>query len=128
MIRKKALDIITKLQAGLKKDGFNIETMIADLKELRPFFIESKDPTVTKVIRLTYEHLEKYSTFNISIPTEEVVDEEGNVVEQEYIAPANEEERIESFDYLLSLITNGKNKMNRVDIVQYRDRLMESLV
>jgi len=127
MVGKKALDIITKIQTELREKGFNVKTMVADLQELRPYFIETKDPTVTKVVRLAYEHLERYSTFNISIPEEEMVDEEGNVVEQEYVAPTNEEERVESFDYLLSLITNGKNKLNRSDIVQYRDRLKESL-
>jgi len=127
MVGKKALDIITKLQATLKKDGFAIKSLVEDLKELRPYFIETKDPTITKVVRLSYEHLEKYNTFNLSIPAEEVLDEEGNVVEQEYIAPASEEERVESFDYLLSLFINGKNKTNRADIIQYRDRLIESL-
>lgn len=127
MVGKTALDIITKIQKDLKKNGFKIESMVADLKELRPYFIQTKDPTITKVCRLTYEHLEKFNTFNISIPAEEVVDEEGNVVEQEYVPPADEKERIESFDYMLSLIINGKNKMNRTDIIQYRDLLIQSL-
>ncbi len=127
MVGKKALDIITKLQKDLKKDGFKIESLVADLKELRPYFIQTKDPTITKVCRLTYEHLEKFSTFNISIPAEEELDEEGNVIEQEYVPPADEKERLESFDYMLSLLINGKNKTNRTDIIQYRDQLIKSL-
>lgn len=127
MLTPDAKQLIEKLQKGLEGKKFDIPTIIADLQDLRPNFIETKDPLITKVIRLCYEHFEKNNGFKIGIPEEEVVDEEGNVIEKELPPPANLEEEVESFGYLLSLITKGKHKLNRADITQYRNLLMESL-
>lgn len=101
------------------RNGIIINTIVEDLKELRPFAIEENNPLLAKVIRLTYEHIDTYKTFAIPIPEDEPLEEfeadnpEGNDVE-----PA------ESLDYLLSLISESGNKLNEIDLKEYRDNLI----
>ena len=47
------------------RNGIIINTIVDDLKELRPYAIEEKNPLLAKVIRLTYEHIETYQTFRM---------------------------------------------------------------
>jgi len=120
-----AQKIITKLQGSLHKNGIEAKKLAEELKKLRQFAIDEEDPTLTKVIRLTYEHLEENDTFNIAIPAELAVDEESEE-ELEPVAtpPQNDEERVESLNYLFSIMSDARNKMNREDLVVYRDMLM----
>jgi hypothetical protein len=121
--------LIVKLQLDLAKKGINKEALIKDLKELRPFALEEQDPTLTKVIRLTYEHIEDNGTFNIPIPADEEIVEEGKENTEEIVAEApvrtveTDEERIESLDYLFSLMLDRKNSSNREEMFEYRDAL-----
>ena len=123
--------IINKMQRELLKNGIIKDTLISDLKELRPFAIKEEDPSLTKVIRLTYEHLEEHGTFNIPIPSEEEVvleGDDGEEVTVELLAdePNSDdfEAKRESLDYLLSIMIDARNKSNRVDLLEYRDALM----
>lgn len=122
--------LIEKLQKGLAKDGLKVDALIKGLKELRPYALEEKDPTLTKVTRLTYEHLEANKTFNIPLPSDEVIvddlgddDHEEEEVEKIVNVIETDEDRVESLDYLLSLMLDRENAANRQDMFEYRDAL-----
>ena len=87
--------------------------MISDLKDLRPLVVEEGQPLLAKVIRLTFEHVEAYDSFNIAIPDDEAV-EEGEE------APVQEETTgQESLDYLLSLMADPSNRVNEIELREY---------
>ena len=111
------------LQTLLSEKGIVADTIIEVLKEVRPVAIDEKDPSLTKVMRLTYEHLEQYGGFFIPIPEEEDEEEEGNYTPFEPIKEATEQ--VESLDYLIAVMQNAQSKINRVDLLEYRDMLME---
>lgn len=101
------------------RNGIIINTIVDDLKELRPYAIEEKNPLLAKVIRLTYEHIETYQTFDIPIPEDEPLEDfEADNPE------ANDVDPKESLDYLLSLIAESNNKLNEIDLKEYRDNLI----
>ncbi len=124
--------LIEKLQKGLAKDGIKkVDALVKGLKELRPYALEEKDPTLTKVTRLTYEHLEENKTFNIPLPPEEAIaaeveeGEEEPEVEMIVNEIKNDDDRVESLDYLLSLMLDRENATNKQDMFEYRDALKE---
>ncbi|PCJ24588.1 MAG: hypothetical protein COA97_09405 [Flavobacteriales bacterium] len=125
--------LIEKLQKELAKGGIKkIDAIAQGLKELRPFALEEKDPTLTKVTRLTYEHIDANKTFNIPLPPEEAIApelEEGEEDPEEIAMIVSEIEtdgdRIESLDYLLSLMLDRENADNKQDMFAYRDALKE---
>ena len=102
---------INKIQQSLLKKGIVVDTLVKDLKKLREFFIEEKLPRVVKIIRFTYEHIENYKTFNISMP-----EDEGSDSEEELSV---DEMRIESLNYLLSLLQKPTQKLNAEDLDYY---------
>jgi hypothetical protein len=122
--------LIVKLQKGLAKDGLKMDAIVKGLKELRPYALEEKDPTLTKVTRLTYEHIEANKTFNIPLPPEEAIApelEEGEVAPEEVemilSTIESDDDRIESLDYLFSLMLDRDNEDNKQDMFAYRDAL-----
>lgn len=117
-----AKKLINKIQKGLLKNGIDAETVAADLRTLRPYALEEKDPLVTKVIRMAYEHIEATGTFDIDMPEEEL-DEDEEAVEKEE-ADDSVDTRIESLDFFLSLLANSENKINRPDISAYKFAFM----
>ncbi|WP_299242003.1 hypothetical protein [uncultured Aquimarina sp.] len=122
MENKKALKLIDKILTDLEKSGINTDTLIEDLKSLRSYALEQQVPLVVKVLRLTYEHIEENDSFLIPIPDDEPIEEQedGNeapVVNNEDVNP------VESLMYLVSLFKDLKNKMNVMDLADYRDAL-----
>ena len=124
--------IIVKLQKGLAKDGLKVDAIVKGLKELRPYALEEKDPTLTKVTRLTYEHMEANKTFSIPLPPEEAImpeleegEEASDSEEVEMIINTieSDDDRLDSFDYLLSLMLDRENADNKQDMFAYRDAL-----
>ncbi len=119
MENPKAHKLLNKIQRDLMRNGIITNTVVEDLKELRPYAVEEKEPLLAKVIRLTYEHIEAYHTFDIPIPEDEPV---------EGLEPEDEEERQvdpqESLDYLLSLIAEPHNKINELELREYSDNLI----
>tara|TARA_B100000809_G_scaffold266912_1_gene332901 strand:- start:14970 stop:15377 length:408 start_codon:yes stop_codon:yes gene_type:complete len=124
--------IIVKLQKGLTKDGINADAIVKGLKELRPFALEEKDPTLTKVTRLAYEHIEENKTFSIPLPPEEAImpeleegQEADDSAEVEMIVNSieSDDDRLESLDYLFSLMLDRENVDNKQDMFAYRDAL-----
>jgi len=122
--------LIVKLQKGLSKDGLKMDAIVKGLKELRPYALEEKDPTLTKVTRLTYEHIEANKTFNIPLPPEEAIApelDEGEIAPEEVemimSTIESDDDRLESLDYLFSLMLDRENEDNIQDMFAYRDAL-----
>jgi len=109
----KAQKLLNKIQRDLMRNGIITNTLVNDLKELRPLVVEEGQPLLAKVIRLTYEHVDAYDSFNIAIPGDEPV-EEGEE------APVQEETTgQESLDYLLSLMADPSNRVNEIELREY---------
>lgn len=101
------------------RNGIITNTIVEDLKELRVFAVDEKEPLLAKVIRLTYEHINTYGTFDIPIPEDEPVEGfESEEDEEKGVDP------IESLDYLLSLMAESKNKVNSLELREYSNNLM----
>jgi len=101
------------------RNGIIINTIVEDLKELRPYAVEDKNPLLAKVIRLTYEHIENYQNFNIPIPEDEPLDENEEV-------PASVEfDSQESLDYLLSIMFDTSIKNNQMDLREFSTDLQK---
>lgn len=96
---------------GLQGDG-----VVEGLKALRPYAIEEQNPTLTRVIRMAYEHIESFGRFDIAPPVDEEDDEEEQVME-------GLDPQANSLYYLLSLMTNAANPRNMEEIVHYRNAL-----
>jgi hypothetical protein len=114
--------LIVKLQRDLAKSGIVKDNLVKGLKELRPLAMAENDPTLTKVIRLAYEHIEQTGTFSIPIPADEAI-VEGE--ELETMDMDDFDNKRESLDYLLSLMLDRKNPTNRQDLMEYRDMLKD---
>ena len=125
--------LIEKLQKSLAKDGIKkIDAISEGLKELRPFALEEQDPTLTKVTRLTYEHIDANKTFSIPLPPEEAIapeleegEEAPEEVEMIVSTIESDDDRVESLDYLFSLMLDRENADNIQDMFAYRDALKE---
>jgi len=118
--------LINRIQKNIIDKKITLEELINDLKMVRQFALQEKNPTLTKVLRLTYEHLEEYEGFNIAIPSDEQIDElDGEEVSVENEIEDSQAKGVESLIYLLSLMMNSKNKTNITEIKEYRDALME---
>lgn len=119
MKNPKAEKLLNKIQRDLMRNGIITNTMVGDLKELRTYAVEEEDPLLAKVIRLTYEHIDAYQDFDISIPEDEPLEDSEAEVESEDIRGQ------ESLDYLLSLMADTSNKINELEIREYIDSLNE---
>lgn len=95
------------------RNGIIINTIVEDLKELRPYAVEDENPLLAKVIRLTYEHIENFQNFNIPIPEDEPLDE------NEEVSASSEFDPKESLDYLLSIMLDTTIKNNQMDLREY---------
>lgn len=112
MKNPKGQKLLNKIQRNLMRNGIIINTIVEDLKELRPYAVEDENPLLAKVIRLTYEHIENFQTFNIPIPEDEPLDENEEV-------SASEFDPQESLDYLLSIMFDTTIKNNQMDLREY---------
>lgn len=113
MKNPKGQKLLDKIQRNLMRNGIIINTIVEDLKELRPFAVEGENPLLAKVIRLTYEHIENYQNFNIPIPEDEPLDE------NEEVSASTEFDPQESLDYLLSIMCDTSIKNNEMDLREY---------
>tara|TARA_R100000935_G_scaffold34531_1_gene55177 strand:- start:1014 stop:1382 length:369 start_codon:yes stop_codon:yes gene_type:complete len=115
----KAQKLIDKIQRDLMRNGLITNTIVADLKQLRPYAIEEENPLLAKVIRLTFEHIEENNSFEIPIPDDEPLDEEHEDNIDSESSPQ------ESLDYLLSLMHDTTIKNNVIDLREYSRALAE---
>lgn len=124
MENPKAQKLLNKIQRDLMRNGIVTNTIVEDLKELRPYAVDEQNPLLAKVIRLTYEHIETYNTFDIPIPEDEPIDPQEEAVEGfEDQEEEDELEPKESLDYLLSLMAESKNKLNALELREYSNSL-----
>ncbi|MBD80542.1 MAG: hypothetical protein CL840_16625 [Crocinitomicaceae bacterium] len=101
---------IDKVVAAYEKHRFEGTELIEALKALREEFKAAEDPTLTKVCRLAYEHIEANSDFIVDVFEEE-----------------REEGEQTSFEYFLELVKEPNNKFNREEIQEYKLLLLEDL-
>lgn len=118
MRTKLANDKLSAIIKMVEKNGVTAPKLISELKALRTIALTEKDPLVVKVLRLTYEYLTENESFNVEGQFEE--DEEGN----EYPIEIDEKENLL---YLLSLLENAEQKLNREELKDYRDALKAEL-
>lgn len=123
MESKKAQKLISKILADLDHAGIILNTLVEDLKELRTYAKKEQNPLATKVLRLAYEYIEENETFDIAIPDDEPLFEEGEIE----VEVANEVDAKESISYLISLFKDLENKNNVSDLKHYRDILWGEL-
>ncbi|WP_394906338.1 hypothetical protein [uncultured Mesonia sp.] len=127
MNNPKAQKLIAKILDELNQVGIIANTLVADLKELRPFAVEEKRPVVAKALRLAYEHIEETFTFDIPIPEEEPIEvlEEGELEEETTEANETESEfdADQSMIYFINLIKDSDNKLNIEEIREYNEAL-----
>lgn len=119
MENPKAQKILNKIQRDLMRNGIITNTIVNDLKELRPYAVEEQNPLLAKVIRLTYEHIDSYQTFDIPIPEDEPVEGFEDKTEHQF-----EIDPQKSLDYLLSLMGEPKNKINALELREYSNHLI----
>lgn len=123
MESKEGLALIEKIQKDLDRNGLISNTIVEDLKKLRPYAIEEEDPTLTKVIRLTYEHIEENNGFEIPVPEDEPIDEEHEL--EASSEEVSDEDKLDSLKYLITIMADAHKKVYRMDLMEYRDALMD---
>lgn len=116
MENKKALQLLSKIQENLTSKKIDYSEIISNLKEIREYSLEEKNPVVTKALRLAYEHLENNEAFLIAIPEDESFDEE--IYAETKTVEAND---LESFTYFVSLLSDQTKKNNVTDLRAYND-------
>ena len=122
MKNPKAIKLINKLIDDVEQNGIITNTVVEDLQNLRPYAVEEKRPLLAKTIRLVFEHVEAYQTFDIPIPEEEPIEGYEELLDEEeetVFVPAG------SLLYLLNLIAEPENKTNRLDLRAYVEALQE---
>lgn len=107
MTKNEAQRLCDKIANNFKKDNAAKDNTINDLKTLRNYFIEIKDPSLTKILRLAYEHLEQHHSFDIEIEDFEPDEEQG------------------TFEYFMELVMNYDNKLNREELQEIKAKLLE---
>ena len=104
------------------RNGIITNTLINDLKELRTYVVDEGQPLLAKVIRLTYEHVEEYQSFNIAIPGDDPIEDDE---ENQEVIVEDEVTGQESLAYLLSLMEDHTNKVNEIELRDYVQAFME---
>lgn len=121
-----ALKLINRIQKEITDNGINSETLIPMLMELREMSKAEGYPRMTKVLRLSAEHLEENGDFLIAIPQDEAVEELDG--EEVFVNNMDADPGVtgaESLDYMLSLMTDPTNKTNHTELGEYRDQLLD---
>jgi len=116
--------LIDELKAYVDKKGIVKDEVVKKLMELRPHFIEQKEPLVTRVIRMTAEYIEEYEGFNLNLLADE--DEEGNIEEEiDMDGEDSFNEVKENFIYLLDLFAHPDNVMNKEELQRVKQMYLD---
>lgn len=121
-INMKTLPAKEKLSSiinSVEQHGIHQDNLVSELKALRELAKIEKDPLVVKLLRFTYEYLDENNCFDVEGQFEE--DEEGNKYPVEGI------EDKDNMLYLLSLLENSEQKINREELKDYRSSLKNLL-
>ena len=113
-------ELLQRIRDTYKEEGFgNIDKLAELLMEFRERAKVIEDPLLTKVTRMTAEHLKEYNDFLIRYVEQGV--EEGE--EGEEPAEVTPDEEADNFAYLLDLFADARNQYNREDLSDFRDIL-----
>ncbi len=119
----KALKLVNKLIDDVQHNGIITNTVVADLKALRPYTIQEELPLLAKATRLAAEHIEENETFDIPMPSDEPIeDEEGNIIED---VDAVESTPEASLHYFFCLLRDIDKKVNEEEMRDYVKGLKE---
>jgi len=119
----KAVNLVKKLIADVDQNGIIINTVVEDLKTLRPHTITEQLPLLAKATRLSAEHIEANGTFAIPIPQDDDIEDEN----EEVIASVDAVESTpeESLHYFFCLIRDIDKKANEDELRVYVKALNE---
>ncbi|AEE20647.1 hypothetical protein JM84_2014 [Dokdonia sp. Hel_I_63] len=119
----KAVNLIKKLIGDVAQNGIITNTVVEDLKALRPHTITEQLPLLAKATRLAAEHIEETGTFAIPIPADDDIEDEN----EEIIAAADPAESTpeESLHYFFCLIRDVDKKTNEDELREYVKALRE---
>lgn len=117
-----ALALINDIREEINENGFQPDVVVQQLKELRGYALEEKNPVATKALRLAYEHIALHEEFAINYlgMQDEDEDEEENQNEEETEKEEDDEVEdgeIENFVYFIELIRAAENRFNRAELL-----------
>lgn len=116
--------LIDELKALVQKKGIVKDEVVKKLMELRPHFIEQKEPLVTRVIRMTAEYIEEFEGFDLNLLADE--DEDGNIEEEiDMDGEDSFNEVKENFVYLLDLFAHPDNVMNKEELQRVKQMYLD---
>ena len=96
--------LIDAIKKTLSKEGFDSETVVKQLKQLREHLMsEHNQPGYVRMIRLAYENIEENGTYSF-----EYTEDGPNA----------------NLSYLLDLLADYDNKYNKEELIEYR-KMME---
>ena len=131
-------DLVAKIRKQVISEGVASEAVLESLKKMRAYSIQDGNPKLTKTIRLTCEHLEENGAFLIPFledeeievsesvsedleePTEAEVEAEVQIEEKEAVT----ENQADSFEFLLSLMSDYKRASSIADLEAYKQALL----
>jgi len=99
-------NVIQPIIDKVTESGISDEVIIL-MKKARPYYIDqTPDPLVARLLRMTYEHIEKNNDYKI------------NFLEES-------EDSKEQLNYLLSLLTDAKHHLNREELQEIKELFFE---
>lgn len=119
----KAVNLVKKLIADVAQNGIITNTVVEDLKELRPYTITEQLPLLAKATRLAAEHIEENETFAIPIPQDDDIEGDDEEILSEVDAAESTPE--ESLHYFFCLIRDVDKKANEEELRVYVEALKE---
>ena len=116
-----ALALINDIREEINENGFQPDVVVQQLKELRGYALEEKNPVATKALRLAYEHIALHEEFAINYLGMQDEDEDEENQNEEEAEKEDEEEvedgEIENFVYFIELIRAAENRFNRAELL-----------
>lgn len=117
---QKTIKLIDKIKSLVEKKGIVKDEVVKMLQDLRPHFIEQKEPLITRVVRLTGEYIDEAGTFDLNLLAEE--DEEGNLDEQIDMESEDSFNDVkENFLYLVDLWAHPDNQLNKDELTRVKE-------
>ena len=123
-LNKETMRQLSDLKTFVEKNGIVKDEVVKRLMDVRPHFIQQKEPLVTRVVRLTAEYIGENGVFNLNLLAEE--DEEGNI-EVEIDMEAEDSFNLvkENFLYLVDLCAHPDNQLNKDELQRIKAMYLE---
>ncbi len=123
-LNKETMRQLSDLKTFVEKNGIVKDEVVKRLMDVRPHFIQQKEPLVTRVVRLTAEYIGENGVFNLNLLAEE--DEEGNI-EEEIDMEAEDSFNLvkENFLYLVDLCAHPDNQLNKDELQRIKAMYLE---